>query len=426
MGNAILNFLTMKVGTSQDELWKFLIMPFMSGIVGWGTNWLALKMTFYPLEFVGVELFRMKDQPLGLFGWQGIIPTKAAKMAATCTDLMQDKLINVKEVFSRLEPDKFSEAMEPGLISVMDIIINETAAKYATSVWEFLPDDVRDECVLHALEESPAFLSAFMDDVKEHIDDIFDLKHMVVEHCVNNKQLLVDVFMACGDKEFRFIEVSGFYFGFLFGLCQMGCWFIYTESWVLPAFGFVVGIATNFIALKIIFEPVEPTKIFCGLCCLFQGLFLTRQDAVSEIFAKVNTQEILTTENMWTAILTGPKKKNFFELLEAHTKIFVENLAGPLKPLVIVAVGAETFTTMKAEIATRTMDELPRVIHHSYEYSTKALDMEHTICEAMKGLTSAEFEGVLHPVFEEDELKLIVVGGFLGLMVGVAQLFFLF
>ncbi|GMH62658.1 hypothetical protein TrRE_jg2563, partial [Triparma retinervis] len=59
-------------------------------------------------------------------------------------------------------------------------------------------------------------------------------------------------------------------------------------------------------------------------------------------------------------------------------------------------------------------------------YSTEALDMERTICKAMRGLSSAEFEGVLHPVFEEDEFKLIVVGGVLGAAVGVVQLFALF
>mmetsp|Transcript_5077 Transcript_5077/g.10705 ORF Transcript_5077/g.10705 Transcript_5077/m.10705 type:complete len:423 (-) Transcript_5077:69-1337(-) len=420
------NILTGKYGVDENELWKYLIMPFMSGFVGYGTNWLALKMTFYPLEFWGPELVRIKDQPLGLFGWQGIIPTKAAKMAGTCTDLMTEKLINVKEVFSRLKPAEFSRVMEPGLISIMDTIINETAQQYVPSIWEFLPDTVRDECVLKALEESPQFLTSFMEDVKEHIDDIFDLKHMVVEHCVANKQLLNNIFMECGDKEFTFIEVSGFYFGFLFGLVQMTIYFFYTASWVLPAFGFVVGIATNFIALKIIFEPIEPTKICCGLCFSFQGLFLRRQDAVSEIFARVNTQQILTTENMWTAILTGPKKENFYDLLRAHTLIFTENLAGGLKPLVVAGVGADKFAKMKEEIAKRTMDELPAVIHYSYEYTTKALDMEKTICTAMKGLSSHDFEGVLHPVFEEDEAKLIVVGGVLGLGVGVVQLFLLF
>ncbi|CAM9833323.1 unnamed protein product, partial [Discosporangium mesarthrocarpum] len=37
-------------------------------------------MTFYPLEFWGVKIWHPKDQPMGLFGWQGIIPAKAAKM----------------------------------------------------------------------------------------------------------------------------------------------------------------------------------------------------------------------------------------------------------------------------------------------------------------------------------------------------------
>ena len=203
-------------------------------------------------------------------------------------------------------------------------------------------------------------------------------------------------------------------------------WLFYTGDWVLPFAGFFVGIATNWIALKIIFEPVEETKICCGLCLPFQGLFLRRQKEVSTIFARVNCKQILTTEKMWTAILEGPRKEEFFKLLHAHTLIFVENLAGALKPIVVAAVGAEQFKKMKEEIADRTMEELPSVIHYSYDYSTEALDMEATICEKMNGLTSAEFEGVLHPAFQEDELKLIMVGGFLGLMVGVVQLFALF
>jgi hypothetical protein len=35
---------------------------------------------------------------MGLFGWQGIIPCKAGKMAGICAKLMTEKLINVTEV----------------------------------------------------------------------------------------------------------------------------------------------------------------------------------------------------------------------------------------------------------------------------------------------------------------------------------------
>ena len=46
--------------------------------------------------------------------------------------------------------------------------------------------------------------------------------------------------------------------------------------------------------------------------------------------------------------------------------------------------------------------------------------------QAMQSLSPLEFEGVLHPVFEEDEMKLIIVGGTLGAAVGVFQLLVLF
>ena len=39
----------------------------------------------------------------------------------------------------------------------------------------------------------------------------------------------------------------------------------------------------------------------------------------------------------------------------------------------------------------------------------------------MRLMSSEEFEGVLHPIFEEDELTLIVVGGVLGMTAGFLQ-----
>jgi hypothetical protein len=36
-------------------------------------------------------------------------------------------------------------------------------------------------------------------------------------------------------------------------------------------------------------------------------------------------------------------------------------------------------------------------------------------------MTSAKFERVLHPIFEEDELTLILAGGFLGFAAGLIQ-----
>jgi len=51
--------------------------------------------------------------------------------------------------------------------------------------------------------------------------------------------------------------------------------FYYRAMWVLPVTGFLVGYLTNWIALKMIFQPVEPVSLLGCYTC--HGLFLKRQ-----------------------------------------------------------------------------------------------------------------------------------------------------
>ena len=78
---------------------------------------------------------------------------------------------------------------------------------------------------------------------------------------------------------------------------------------------------------------------------------------------------------------------------------------------------------MKEDIAQKVIDKIPKLIDASYEYMQQALDLETTIRTKMGELPSSEFEGVLHPAFQEDEIQLIALGGVLGALVGVVQIY---
>lgn len=160
-------------------------------------------------------------------------------MASVCFDLMTTKLINIQDIFNRLDPQKLSAAMEDALLLMLDAIVDEVATQYMPSVWQGLPPEVRDEVVVAMNRESETFLVAFMEEIKTHVEDILDIKQMTVAACVREKRLVCKIFQECGDKEFIFIRRSGFYFGFLFGLVQMGVFFVYPHNWVLPIFGFL-------------------------------------------------------------------------------------------------------------------------------------------------------------------------------------------
>ncbi|GAX23002.1 hypothetical protein FisN_15Hh100 [Fistulifera solaris] len=405
------------------EWWEYFMIPWVAGFVGYVTNVLALEMTFYPLEFRGIQLFRIKNEPWGLFGWQGIIPTKAEKMASTCFDLFTQKLFSIEEIFSRLDPVRFSQVMEDSVLLLMDKVINQVAEEHMPSLWNKLPKEVKDDIIVTADTENAAFLAGFMKDMQEHVMDVVNIKHLAVTACVENKDLIVKVFQECGEKEFVFIRQSGFYFGFLFGILQMGVWFFYDASWILPTAGFIVGWFTNYLALKCIFRPLYPRK-FMGYT--IHGIFLQRQSEVSEVFARVIMTEILHVKAIWDAIFMGPLSVNFNAMLRAHTLVFVEKLVAEIKPLAIAAMGADQFARMKEDIAQKVIENLPHIIDNSYEYTQEALNMEETVRIRMQKLTPAEFEGVLHPAFEEDEIQLILLGGILGAIVGVIQLYAVF
>ena len=50
---------------------QYISIPVSAAIIGYITNWLGVKMIFYPIEWRGIPLYRWTDQPLGIIGWQG-------------------------------------------------------------------------------------------------------------------------------------------------------------------------------------------------------------------------------------------------------------------------------------------------------------------------------------------------------------------
>ena len=403
----------------ESPWWQYFLVPWIDGFVGYITNVLALQMTFAPLEFVGIQLFRLPGQPWGLFGWQGIIPTKAKKMASISFDLITNQLLDIQDIFNQVDPIEFAKVMDDAILLLMDKVINEVAMETMPQTWGNIPQAVKDDIIVTADNESSAFMTEFMKDMQAHIDDIVDIKEMSVNACVQNKHLIVKIFKECGDKEFDFIRNSGFYFGGMFGLVHMVVYMFYPANWVMPIFGLLVGTATNYVALKVIFSPLNP-KRFCGIT--FQGIFLKRQKEVSEIFARVICVEILHIKAIWNAIFQGSRSKNFTAMLRAHTLVFTDKLVAEIEPLAVAALGSEKFLQMKEDIARKVTEKLPDVIDNSYEYTQNAMNMEQIIKEKMAELSPEDFEGVLHPAFQEDEIQLVLLGGFLGAIAGALQL----
>ncbi len=392
---------------------SLLSIPLISALVGWSTNYLAVKMMFYPLKFVGIP---------PVFGWQGLIPAKRKQMAEIEVELVLGKLLSVEELANRLEPEALTKAIEHRLHQVVRKIVNEVMESSAPTVWAALPVQGKNLVYRRIEDDIPYVVSKMVEDFQHNVNEILDIKELVVEQLVNSPELINEIFLRSGEKEFPFIVQSGFYFGFLFGLPTMALWYFYQAWWILPLGGLLVGYATNWIAIKIIFEPKQPIR-FAGLT--IQGMFLKRQTEVSRVYADIIEQKLINPKNITHMILHGSGSAQLLELIELHVNDAFERYVAIAQPYFALGVGSENYFKMKSMAVKRLFEDSDKYLYYAFDYANEALRVGDDLCERMQALSSEEFEGVLRPAYQQDEWKLIVTGAILGMAAGFAQLYLL-
>lgn len=401
---------------ASPDFWKNASIPFVAAVVGWATNWVAIELTFKPLEFVGWRPF---------LGWQGIIPSKATKMAAIFVDQTMYRLGTLRELFQHMEPqliaDHIAGVMGPRLPGYTDEVMFWSG--YG-DVWRRTPTLVKNQIYGRVQEEMPRLVDNLMAEIGEDVEELIDFKHMLVSMLTGNKALLNRLFLESGEVEFKFLVRSGFYFGFLFGLVQLAVWIFYPQWWVLPVFGAIVGWATNWIALNLIFRPLRPVRL--GPWTL-QGLFLRRQKEVAGVWCRLVTREILTIRQIITAMLTGPRSDRAKAVIRKHIKPVVDDAVGPLKAAAEFTVGGGAdLEKIRLEVAEKAVEVSIEPFDHWTFNEDRAVVIERLLRERMEAMPPEDFQDLLRPCFKEDEMKLIVMGGVLGFLAGLGQLFLVF
>ena len=81
---------------------ELILIVLISAIIGWITNYLAIKMLFRPY----------KEINLGLFKIQGLIPRRRAEIGQGIANVIEKELISVKDVIENIDRDKFSLKLE--------------------------------------------------------------------------------------------------------------------------------------------------------------------------------------------------------------------------------------------------------------------------------------------------------------------------
>ena len=144
----------------NSEILLLLSIPLTSAIVGWITNFMAVKMMFYPIEFVGFRPF---------FGWQGLIPAKRKEMAEIEVELVLGKLLSVEELAARLDPDELTKSVERRLKQVIRKVVNDVMQSSAPQLWASMPVQGKNLVYLRVESDMPKVVKKLVGDVQHNI-----------------------------------------------------------------------------------------------------------------------------------------------------------------------------------------------------------------------------------------------------------------
>ena len=395
----------------DDFNFLVLLIPFIAGFIGWFTNLLAVKAVLYPVEFVGIP---------PMFGWQGIIPKNAEEMSRSFSELIRDRLVDIEKIFSEISLDD-NEEIDRLVEDTAQEIIREFSTNIAPESWARAREKLREYINMLVRRNVRSVTEEIFNRMAKEAADFIDVDAIVREAMLEDRALLGRVLVEIAGPEFKFIERSGLWFGFLFGIIQMLVWIVYPASWVLPAAGFLVGYVTNWLALNLIFEPREPKQI--GPFRI-QGVFIKRQREVATSFADVISGRVLNAEQMVKHLTAGPSRDRVLGILEDQVEESMK--AYERDAMVAMLVSKDKLEEAKVDLLERIRNT---DMTESGQIKTFA-DQSHQIHAQLEAnlaaLDASEFSGILRPVFQKDEWKLILAGGVIGAGIGALQVVLLF
>jgi uncharacterized membrane protein YheB (UPF0754 family) len=417
----------------SHHLVNLISIPLFTGAIGYLTNWTGVIMLFQPVRFRGVRvpglralaglLPRRLQQIPGIahggIGWQGIIPSRAAKMGSIAVDKGIAKLGSPSEFYDQLEPDRIAEHILATAREDIREVTERILEREHPRLWAELPPRLRERVHARVQRELPEIVRDVTDDIGSNIEHLMDVKLMVIRRIEERPELANRIFLEVGRKELRFIINFGFFFGAALGFPMVYITEAFPYWWVLPLGGVLIGYVTNWVALWMIFEPVEARTI--GPLKL-HGLFLRRQPQVADVYARIIADDIVTLENMGDELLHGPQSDRTRRMISRRLRPAVDRSVGVARPAVLATLGTRRFTALRDAVASEAVEYTVTPLSDPEFNRQQSARVRKLIAARMRELQSADFAEMLRSAMREDEWLLLLHGAVLGFGAGLLHL----
>ncbi|MDF0529328.1 hypothetical protein P0W64_10315 [Tsukamurella sp. 8F] len=412
---------------------QLITIPLFTGIIGYITNWTGILMLFEPKRFYGVKVpgvrvlypllpRRVQVIPAiradGRVGWQGIVPSRAEKMASIAVDKSLSKVGSIADFYRILDPEYVSEHLTRSALPEVPSIVEGIMQRENPRLWYSLPDELKAVVYKRVAASLPDDIRRITATIGENIDDYVDAKLMVIRHLSANPKILKQIFYNIGRKELRFMQNFGFYFGFPMGFVLVALLHYFPHWWLLPLGGIVIGYVVNYVGITMIFEPLHAKRWVPWR----QGLFLKRREEIAQQYAEVMADQVVTIENICDELLHGPRSDRTRATVEHVLRESVDTAAGWARRVVKLSVGSEAYARVPQLAGIEALKVAEQTVAEPAFVEQQRSKVRAFVSARMTILRPEDLSELLRSAIKQDEWLLFLHGAVLGSAAGFLHL----
>lgn len=193
------------------DLWTWITLPAIGALIGWSTNWLAVKMIFRPIKarrFLGIRV-------------QGLIGKRQQELAKAIGRVVGNHLVEHKDVLRSLNQLDFTGILN----GVLDRGLTPKIAELRSLplIGGFLTEarvaDIRGSIVQGVMEHKESVLDEVERGLAKGLDVPALVETKVAAFAVEKLESLI---LEVANRELRAIEILGGVLGAVMGIAQVG------------------------------------------------------------------------------------------------------------------------------------------------------------------------------------------------------------
>ena len=187
-------------------------LPLIGALIGWLTNYIAIKMLFHPRNEVRIFFIPV----------QGVFPKRQKDLARKLGHIVSEELVSVEDLTAHLKEKATSEAILNHIAQRLEEGIASRLPRAFPMLAMFMSGDMAEKVKGFLLEQIGSLNEELIDRLSGQLEEELDI-HRIVEEKVAafSSDKLEEILFSIMRQEFKFVEMVGAVLGFLIGVAQV-------------------------------------------------------------------------------------------------------------------------------------------------------------------------------------------------------------